>query len=111
MLQVQTFFPAHQSIIVLIHVASFSEKIQVMGGGGGVEMIKSKGCSRFSGGLSSPLPSFKVQKTFEPMSPAASSIGSEPVVRSNAPFSGLVICVTGLSKGKRATSFEFLLGT
>ncbi|KAK9946783.1 hypothetical protein M0R45_012229 [Rubus argutus] len=40
------------------------------------------------------------------MSPAASSIGSEPVVRSNAPFSGLVICVTGLSKEARKQVME-----
>ncbi|XP_024164754.1 uncharacterized protein LOC112171862 [Rosa chinensis] len=73
---------------------------------GGVEVIKSKGCSRLSGGLSSPLPSFKVQKTFGPMSPAANSIGSETVVRSNAPFSGLVICVTGLSKEARKQVME-----
>ena len=63
-------------------------------------MIKSKGCYRLSGGLSSPLPSFKFQKAFGAMSPATNSVGSETVVRSNAPFSGLVICVTGLSKGK-----------
>ncbi|XP_062023401.1 uncharacterized protein LOC133739633 [Rosa rugosa] len=73
---------------------------------GGVEVIRSKGCSRLSGGLSSPLPSFKVQKTFGPMSPAANSIGSETVVRSNAPFSGLVICVTGLSKEARKQVME-----
>lgn len=76
---------------------------------GGVDVIKSKGCSRLSGGLSSPLPSFKAQRAFGPMSPAANSTGSETVVRSNAPFSGLVICVTGLSKGKKVTSFELRL--
>lgn len=76
---------------------------------GGVDVIKSKGCSRLSGGLSSPLPSFKAQRAFGPMSPAANSTGSETVVRSNAPFSGLVICVTGLAKGKKVTSFELRL--
>lgn len=73
-----------------------------MGGGGGrVEVVKSNGCSRLSVGLSSPLPTFKALQPFEPASPASSSIGSEPVVRSGAPFAGLVICVTGLSKGKK----------
>ncbi|ONI33040.1 hypothetical protein PRUPE_1G401800 [Prunus persica] len=73
-----------------------------MGGGGGtVEVVKSNGCSRLSVGLSSPLPSFKALQPFAPASPAASSIGSEPVVRSGAPFAGLVICVTGLSKEAR----------
>ncbi|KAL6207667.1 hypothetical protein ACLB2K_018622 [Fragaria x ananassa] len=73
---------------------------------GGVDVIKSKGCSRLSGGLSSPLPSFKAQRAFGPMSPAANSTGSETVVRSNAPFSGLVICVTGLSKEARKQVME-----
>ncbi|XP_034201696.1 uncharacterized protein LOC117616475 isoform X2 [Prunus dulcis] len=73
-----------------------------MGGGGGrVEVVKSNGCSRLSVGLSSPLPSFKALQPFAPASPASSSIGSEPVVRSGAPFAGLVICVTGLSKEAR----------
>ncbi|BBG95036.1 hypothetical protein Prudu_003475 [Prunus dulcis] len=66
-----------------------------------VEVVKSNGCSRLSVGLSSPLPSFKALQPFAPASPASSSIGSEPVVRSGAPFAGLVICVTGLSKEAR----------
>ncbi|KAL6344615.1 hypothetical protein AAG906_002521 [Vitis piasezkii] len=71
-----------------------------MGGGGGgagtVEVISSKGCSRLLVGISSSLPPMRGLKTFEPMSPASSSVG-----RSNGPFSGLVICVTGLSKEAR----------
>ncbi|XP_062097071.1 uncharacterized protein LOC133803128 [Humulus lupulus] len=75
-----------------------------MGGGGGgvVEVIKSKGCSRLFVGISSPLNSFKGLQPVEPMSPASSSARSERVVlRSTGPFNGLVICVTGLSKEAR----------
>ena len=76
-----------------------------MGGVGVVEVIKSKGCSRLLVGISSPLNSFKGLQPVEPMSPASSSIGSDRVlVRSAGPFNGLVICVTGLSKG---STFEF----
>ncbi|RVX17556.1 hypothetical protein CK203_003673 [Vitis vinifera] len=68
-----------------------------MGGGGGgagtVEVISSKGCSRLLVGISSSLPPMRGLKTFEPMSPASSSVG-----RSNGPFSGLVICVTEARK-------------
>ncbi|KAH7574473.1 hypothetical protein JRO89_XS03G0300600 [Xanthoceras sorbifolium] len=47
----------------------------------------------------SSLPSFRGVQSFETMSPAStSSVASESAVRSNGPFSGLVICVTGLSK-------------
>ncbi|KAM6541938.1 hypothetical protein CsatB_006385 [Cannabis sativa] len=72
-------------------------------GGGVVEVIKSKGCSRLFVGISSPLNSFKgLQPVEPPMSPASSSVGSERVVlRSTGPFNGLVICVTGLSKEAR----------
>lgn len=66
------------------------------GGGGRVEVISSKGCSRLLVGISSSLPSMRGLQTFEPISPASSSLG-----RSSGPFSGLVICVTGLSKGGR----------
>uniref|UniRef100_A0A5B7BXE9 BRCT domain-containing protein n=1 Tax=Davidia involucrata TaxID=16924 RepID=A0A5B7BXE9_DAVIN len=72
-----------------------------MGGGGGgarVEVINSKGCSRLFVDISS---SFRGLQSFEPMSPASSSLIAEPVVRSTGPFSGLVICVTGLSKEAR----------
>ncbi|XP_022730574.1 uncharacterized protein LOC111285399 isoform X2 [Durio zibethinus] len=41
------------------------------------------------------------------MSPASTSLGSEPLtVRSTGPFSGLVICVTGLSKEARKQVME-----
>ena len=66
------------------------------GGGGRVEVVSSKGCSRLLVGISSSLPSMRGLQSFEPMSPASSS-----VARSSGPFSGLVICVTGLSKGGR----------
>ncbi|KAK1550671.1 hypothetical protein Q3G72_022869 [Acer saccharum] len=77
-----------------------------MGGGGGgrVEVINSKGCSRLFIGFSAPsLSSFRGAQSLETMSPAStSSVASESVVvRSNGPFSGLVICVTGLSKEAR----------
>ncbi|KAJ0031660.1 hypothetical protein Pint_13639 [Pistacia integerrima] len=78
-------------------------------GGGRVEVISSKGCSRLFVGLSPSLPSFKSVQSFEAtMSPASSSIGSESLLhlRSNAPFSGLVICVTGLSKEARNQVME-----
>ncbi|KAJ9168140.1 hypothetical protein P3X46_019701 [Hevea brasiliensis] len=75
-----------------------------MGGGGGVgkvEVINSKGCSRLLVGFSSSIPSFRGLQSFEPMFPATSSVGSEPLlVRSSGPFAGLVLCVTGLSKAK-----------
>ncbi|XP_077236394.1 uncharacterized protein LOC143877947 isoform X2 [Tasmannia lanceolata] len=59
-----------------------------------VEVIDSKGCSRLIAGISSSLASLR---SFEPMSPASSAF-SESIV---GPFSGLVICVTGLSKEAR----------
>ncbi|MBA0744873.1 hypothetical protein Gogos_007476 [Gossypium gossypioides] len=68
-----------------------------MGGVNKVEVINSKGCSKLFVGFSSSVPSFRSFQSFEPMSPASTSLGSEPV-RSTGPFSGLVICVTGLSK-------------
>lgn len=56
-------------------------------------MIDSKGCSRLFIGLSaSSLPSFRALETT--MSPVSTSSAG-----SKGPFSGLVICVTGLSKG------------
>ncbi|KAK3213278.1 hypothetical protein Dsin_017984 [Dipteronia sinensis] len=81
-----------------------------MGGGGGrVEVINSKGCSRlFIGFSASSLSSFRGVQSLETMSPAStSSVASESVVvRSNGPFSGLVICVTGLSKEARRQVME-----
>lgn len=81
------------------------------GGGGVVEVIKSKGCSRLLVGLSPPLNSFKGLQPVKPMSPAASSsVASDRLaVRSGAPFLGLVICVTGLSKGLTFFKFYFLV--
>ncbi|KAE8700367.1 hypothetical protein F3Y22_tig00110557pilonHSYRG00281 [Hibiscus syriacus] len=71
-----------------------------MGGLNKVEVIDSKGCSSLFVGFSSSVPSYTRFQPFEPMSPAPTSLGSEPLtVRSPGPFSGLVICVTGLSKG------------
>ncbi|KAG4197662.1 hypothetical protein ERO13_A05G037800v2 [Gossypium hirsutum] len=76
-----------------------------MGGVNKVEVINSKGCSKLFVGFSSSVPSFRSFQSFEPMSPASTSLGSEPV-RSTGPFSGLVICVTGLSKEARKQVME-----
>ncbi|KAM3759052.1 hypothetical protein ACB098_01G091800 [Castanea mollissima] len=85
-----------------------------MGGGGGggggsgkVEVVESKGCSKLLIGLSTPMSSMRSLRPFEPMSPASSSLASEPfIARSGAPFAGLVICVTGLSKEARKQVME-----
>ncbi|KAK6158795.1 hypothetical protein DH2020_006109 [Rehmannia glutinosa] len=76
----------------------------VGGGGGRVEVIAGKGCSRLFVDFSTSfrgIPSFSL----EPLSPASSvsAVSESPVkiVKSNGPFSGLVICVTGLSKETR----------
>ncbi|CAK7352742.1 unnamed protein product [Dovyalis caffra] len=72
------------------------------GSGGRVQVIDSRGCSRLFVGISASVSSFRGLQSFEPMSPTASSVGSGPVaVRSHGPFTGLVICVTGLSKAKQ----------
>lgn len=63
--------------------------VAVMGGEARVEVVSGKGCSRL---FSS---SFRGLQPLEPMS----FVSSSPQVRSTAPFNGLVICVTGLSKG------------
>lgn len=69
-------------------------------GGRTVEVVSSKGCSRLLFGFSSPLSSLGGLQQLESMSPASPSLRSEPVkTRLTGPFSGLVICVTGLSKG------------
>lgn len=69
-------------------------------GGGTVEVVSSKGCSRLLFGFSSPLSSLGGLQQLESMSLASPSSRSEPVkVRLAGPFTGLVICVTGLSKG------------
>ncbi|KAE9445958.1 hypothetical protein C3L33_22143, partial [Rhododendron williamsianum] len=78
-----------------------------MGGSGGrVEAVNSKGCTRLFGDISFSS-SFRSMRSFESMSSPAStsSVLSETpvavVVKSTGPFSGLVICVTGLSKESR----------
>ncbi|XP_020236600.1 uncharacterized protein LOC109816131 isoform X1 [Cajanus cajan] len=70
-----------------------------MGGDGRVEVVSGKGCSRL---FSSSLPSFRGLQPLEPMSPVSSSVA----VPSTAPFAGLVICVTGLSKEARNQVME-----
>uniref|UniRef100_A0A7N1A4K9 BRCT domain-containing protein n=2 Tax=Kalanchoe fedtschenkoi TaxID=63787 RepID=A0A7N1A4K9_KALFE len=64
---------------------------------GSVEVIGSKGCTRLFAGP--PHSSSSQEFADPPMSPAASSM--ERVVHIDGPFSGLVICVTGLSKEAR----------
>lgn len=78
-----------------------------MGGDGGrgrAEVINSKGCTRLFGDISLSS-SFRSLQSLESMwSPAStSSVLSETsmAVQSTGPFSGLVICVTGLSKEAR----------
>ncbi|KAL9313196.1 hypothetical protein ACSQ67_018648 [Phaseolus vulgaris] len=71
-----------------------------MGGDGRVEVVSGKGCSRL---FSSSVPSFRGLQSLEPMSPVSSSV---QVPSSTAPFAGLVICVTGLSKEARNQVME-----
>ncbi|XP_040931257.1 uncharacterized protein [Gossypium hirsutum] len=80
-----------------------------MGGLKRVETINSKGCSRLFVGFSSSIPSFRTFRSFDLMSPSpTTSHGSElsTMVRSLGPFSGLVICVTGLSKEAKKQVME-----
>lgn len=77
------------------------------GGSGFVEVISSKGCSKLMVGFSNSIPSFRsLQSSESNMSSAPSLGGFRPIVQSNGPFSGLVICVTGLSKGKPPPVFD-----
>lgn len=62
--------------------------------------MSGKGCSRL---FSSSVPSFRGLQSLEPMSPVSSSV---QVPSSTAPFAGLVICVTGLSKEARNQVME-----
>ncbi|KAL5995133.1 hypothetical protein ACLOJK_025191 [Asimina triloba] len=64
---------------------------------GRVEVIDSKGCSKLVVGVSSSLPSLRSFHSVEPPSPACSATSDQRVL-ATGPFSGLVICVTGLSK-------------
>ncbi|XP_009787636.1 uncharacterized protein [Nicotiana sylvestris] len=81
-----------------------------MGRGGRVEVVSSKGCSKLLVDFSSSfrgIPSYSLEPLI--MSPASSaSVMSESTVitRSNNPFYGLVICVTGLSKEARKQVME-----
>ncbi|KAL9444959.1 hypothetical protein AB3S75_018037 [Citrus x aurantiifolia] len=78
-----------------------------MGGGGRVEVVSSKGCARlFLGSVPSLRRLRGGVQSFESMSPASSSLASDAVLPANAPFSGLVICVTGLSKEARKQVME-----
>ncbi|WJX35426.1 hypothetical protein P8452_23419 [Trifolium repens] len=70
-----------------------------MGGEGRVEVVSGKGCSRL---FSSSFTSVRGLQPLEQMS----SVSSSPQVSSNAPFAGLVICVTGLSKEARNQVME-----
>ncbi|XP_020080437.1 uncharacterized protein LOC109704122 isoform X1 [Ananas comosus] len=64
--------------------------------GGRVQVISSRGCSRLFVGAS--VPSLCSLSSADMMSSASSSV---PLLESTGPFSGLVICVTGLSKEAR----------
>nr|XP_016492495.1 PREDICTED: uncharacterized protein LOC107812003 isoform X1 [Nicotiana tabacum] len=81
-----------------------------MGREGRVEVVSSKGCSKLLVDFSSSfrgIPSYSLEPLI--MSPASSaSVMSESTVttRSNYPFYGLVICVTGLSKEARKQVME-----
>ncbi|KAI3833197.1 hypothetical protein MKW92_023659 [Papaver armeniacum] len=72
-----------------------------MGSGGGrvVEVVSSKGCSKLIVDFSSSLNALRNLKLIESMSSVPSSAASE--CGGGGPFTGLVICVTGLSKEAR----------
>ncbi|CAH9122200.1 unnamed protein product [Cuscuta epithymum] len=77
-----------------------------MGGVGRAEVFSSKGCSRVSVDISSSFRglqshSSKPQLTMHPSSASTDVIESREEARSVGPFSGLIICVTGLSKEVR----------
>ncbi|KAK4365006.1 hypothetical protein RND71_016364 [Anisodus tanguticus] len=78
-----------------------------MGGGGRVEVVSSKGCSKMLVDLSSSfrgIPSYSLEPI---MSPASSTMSDALITTpSSSPFSGLVICVTGLSKEARKQVME-----
>ncbi|CAE6074980.1 unnamed protein product [Arabidopsis arenosa] len=64
------------------------------------EVIDTKRCSKLRVELT---PSLRGSRISEPFSPATTNTSSrfQPPVRSDGPFSGLIICVTGLSKEAR----------
>ncbi|XP_026429596.1 uncharacterized protein LOC113325993 [Papaver somniferum] len=77
-----------------------------MGSGGGrvVEVVSSKGCSKLIVDFSSSLNALRNLKLIESMSSVPSSAASEcggGGAGVGGPFTGLVICVTGLSKEAR----------
>ncbi|KAL1188631.1 hypothetical protein V5N11_028661 [Cardamine amara subsp. amara] len=63
-----------------------------------VEIVDSKRCSKLRVEL---MPSLRGSRISEPLSPANTSSRFQPPVQSDGPFSGLIICVTGLSKEAR----------
>ncbi|XP_074558986.1 uncharacterized protein LOC141814925 isoform X1 [Curcuma longa] len=67
--------------------------------GGNVEVISSKGCSRLLVGSSTFLPNADSLRFMA--SPASSSLSETTFPLPRGPFTGLVICVTGLSKEAR----------
>ncbi|KAL2548294.1 BRCT domain-containing DNA repair protein [Forsythia ovata] len=75
--------------------------------GGRVEVINNKGCSRrfleFSSSFRG-LQSYSLEPTSPASSPSALLESPVKTVDSNGPFSGLVICVTGLSKVRLSES-------
>ncbi|GAV80702.1 PTCB-BRCT domain-containing protein [Cephalotus follicularis] len=77
------------------------------GGGGRVEVIDSKGCSKPSmfRGLQQKKGRPSLRSLDSVMSPSSSS-ASDSLLPLTPPFSGLVICVTGLSKEARKQVME-----
>ncbi|WOK96379.1 hypothetical protein Cni_G05086 [Canna indica] len=69
--------------------------------GGSVEVVSSKGCSRLFVGSSTFLSNANSLRFMAMMSPASSSLSESTVPLTPGPFTGLVICVTGLSKEAR----------
>lgn len=89
--------------------------INRMVGGGKVEVISSKGCSRLFAEISTSIPSFRghglqsyAMESSSPVLTASAIDQSAGENRSRGPFSGLVICVTGLSKGTTISMLVFI---
>uniref|UniRef100_A0A3Q7IKK1 BRCT domain-containing protein n=1 Tax=Solanum lycopersicum TaxID=4081 RepID=A0A3Q7IKK1_SOLLC len=79
-----------------IPVGFFIFPLFEMGGGGRVEVVSSKGCSKLLVDFSSSfrgIPSYSLEPFMSPAS--SSSVMSQSILTtpSNCPFSGLVICV------------------
>ncbi|KAI4377507.1 hypothetical protein MLD38_015118 [Melastoma candidum] len=75
-----------------------------MGNGDRVEVVSSLSCSKLLAGFPTAMPSSGGLPADPSMSPAVSSRSASR--SSSAPFSGLVICVTGLSKEARKQVME-----